>query len=133
MSDCCCAVLGCQLSCDFLTASLGQLRSQGLAGRLALIVGRIVANDGIDDVDTCLVGICLPVVHPFALGSRVGTKKDDLLVAENVLDFIPHRLELVVLKLFGAHGGAAEGEGVIVGDLVGGEVGAGDDLGLGSA
>lgn len=125
-------MLGCQLLCDFLTASLGQLRSQGFAGRLALIVGRIVADDGIDDVDARLVGVRLPVVHPLALGPRIGTKEDDLLVAEGFLDLIPHGLELIVFKLLGAHGGAAEGDGIIVGGLVGREVGAGDDCGLGS-
>ena len=97
-----------------------------------LIVGGVVANDGIDDVDTCLVGIRLPVVHPFALGPRIRAKEDDLLVAEGFLDFVPHRLELIVLELLGAHGGAAEGEGVIAGGLVGGEVGAGDDICLGA-
>lgn len=42
--------------------SLRELGSEGLASGLALIVGRIVANDGIDDIDARLVGIGLPVV-----------------------------------------------------------------------
>ena len=111
--------------------SLRELGSEGLASGLSLIVGRIVANDGIDDIDARLVGIGLPVVHPLALGPRIGAKEDDLLVAEGLLDLVPHRLKLVILKLLGAHGGAAEGEGIIFGGLVGREVGAGDDLSLG--
>ena len=81
---------------------------------------------------TRLVGVRLPVVHPFALGPRIRAKEDDLLVAEGLLDLIPHGLELIVFKLLGTHGGAAEGEGIIFGDLVGREVGAGDDLCLGA-
>ena len=85
--------------------SLRELGSEGLASGLALIVGRIVANDGIDDIDARLVGIGLPVVHPLALGPRIRAKEDDLLIAEGLLDLVPHRLELVILKLLGTHGG----------------------------
>ena len=107
-------------------------RLRGPCKRSRLIVGRIVANDGIDDIDARLVGIGLPVVHPLALGPRIRAKEDDLLIAEGLLDLVPHRLELVILKLLGTHGGAAEGNGVIAGGLVCGEVGAGDDLCLGA-
>ena len=93
---------------------------------------RVVADGGVYDVDARLVGIGLPVVHPLALGPRIRAKEDDLLVAEGLLDLVPHRLELVILKLLGTHGGAAEGNGVIAGGLVCGEVGAGDDLCLGA-
>ena len=92
-------------------------RLRGLAGRLALIVGRIVANDGVHDVDAGLVGVGLQLSIHLALGPRIGAKEDDLLVAEGLLDLIPHRLKLVILKLLGAHGGAAEGEGIIFGAL----------------
>lgn len=111
---------------------LGELGSKGAAGRLALIVGGVVTDDGVDQVDACLVGVRLLIVHPFAFGPRIRAKEDDLLVAEGLLDFVPHRLELIVFKLLGAHGGATEGEGIIVGGPVGREVGAGDDFGLGA-
>ncbi len=112
--------------------SLRELGSEGLASGLALVVGRVVADGGVHDVDAGLVGVGLPVVHPLALGPRIGAKEDDLLVAESLLDLVPHRLELIVLEFLGAHGWAAEGEGIIFGGLVGREVGAGDDLSLGA-
>ena len=83
---------------------------RALASGLALVVGRVVADGGVHDVDAGLVGVGLPVVHPLALGPRIGAKEDDLLVAESLLDLVPHRLELIVLEFLGAHGGAAEGE-----------------------
>ena len=111
---------------------LGELGSKGAAGRFALIIGGVVADDGIDDVDALLVGVRLAVVHPFARGPRIRAKEDDLLVAEGLLDLIPHGLELIIFKLLGTHGGAAEGDSVIASGLVCGEVGAGDDLCLGA-
>ncbi len=125
-----CVLLQCALRAELIAARRARL--QGAAGRFALIIGGVVADDGIDDVDALLVGVRLPVVHPFALGPRIRAKEDDLLVAEGLLDLIPHGLELIIFKLLGTHGGAAEGDSVIASGLVCGEVGAGDDLCLGA-
>ena len=71
--------------------SLRELGSEGLASGLALVVGRVVADGGVHDVDARLVGVRLPVVHPFALGPRIRAKEDDLLVAEGLLDEFEQR------------------------------------------
>ena len=128
---------------DFMPSQLsgGQQQRVAIARALSMNPHVMLFDEATSALDPELVRDVLGVMRDLArdgmtmivVTHEMGFARD---VADRVvfslLDLVPHRLELIVLEFLGAHGGAAEGEGVVVGGPVGREVGAGDDLSLGT-
>ena len=104
------------------------LLCQSPAERAAGFERRIIGSVGADhalahEVQPRVAAILLPSAHPFAIAPSVGAEQCRALAAEAALAGIEHRLELHFLQHLAAHGGAAEGDGIVGVQIAGGDLG----------
>ena len=109
-------------------SGIGQSGAKGCAGSLGVAVGGAVGHDRLNDqTGTGGLGVLGPGADPLAVTPAVGAEQANGFAAQRAAQILVHRLELALLQLLGAHGGAAQRKaGVVAGggnvELGGGEL-----------